>query len=163
MLSGCVHPIEVPQLLPTECDGLAPVYPGRVHVRTDAIQRPLDYTWLVHEYVIEEAIVETIRRTRLFGSTGSAKTSDYELRVRARQDSPALAAGVVVSVYSEWTLTDRRTGSALVEEAVQSEGSASVGEALFAGTRLRLAMERAIRSNICDGLRRVEASAARVR
>lgn len=102
-----------------------------------------------------EAIKESIIKNGLFTKIIHGKDADYVLYVTiVRISNPLFGAKVTVSMFVEWSLFD--TGNHVVmRETIKSSYTATMGDAFVAFTRFRLAVEGAVRKNICLGLKAI--------
>ncbi len=101
---------------------------------------------------IEDAIVQS----QLFKTVVQGADGDYELSVRITSlTKPVFGATFTVDLETAWSLTRSTDRSAVMRKSVKSTGTATMGEALVAVVRLRLAVEKAARENIGQGLQAI--------
>lgn len=99
------------------------------------------------------AIEEAVRNSKLFTSIIQGSGGDYELNVRVTSLSkPLFGTTFTVQMEAAWSLTRVADRNVMLRKAVQSSGTATMGDAFAGVTRLRLAVEAAARDNISQGL-----------
>ena len=102
---------------------------------------------------LKAAIEDAVVQSKLFKSIIQSSSGDYELNVRVTSlVKPVFGATFTVDMESAWSLTKMSDRSIAMRKSVKSSGTASMGDALAAVTRLRLAVEAAARNNIAQGL-----------
>jgi hypothetical protein len=98
---------------------------------------------------IEESIVENGLFTQVIHGDGS----DYLLSVTIiNMTRPVFGASFTVKMEAAWSLSEQGTNKVVMRDSIQSHYTATMGQALIAATRLRLAVEGAVRENIKSGL-----------
>lgn len=100
-----------------------------------------------------EAIEESIIKNGLFTEVIHGKDADYTLYVTiVRTSIPSFGPPKsTVSIFAEWSLFD--TGNHVVmRETIKTSHTTTMGDAIVALTRFRLAVEGAVRENISLGL-----------
>jgi len=153
MLNGCASPADRGAMMPTAL-AISKHFPYSVGVRTgggsdtDAVGRS-DIT----DADLQGAIEDSIRNSRLFTAVVQSGSGDYELSVNiTRWDKPVFGGTFTVQLETAWSLVKVADRSVVFRKAVQSSGTATMGDAFAAVTRLRLAVEAAARDNISQGL-----------
>ena len=107
---------------------------------------------------LKAAIESSIAKTSLFKQVVQGKNGDYELVVTVTQMSkPSFGASFTVAMEAGWTLMKTSDKSIVMRKAVKSEHTATVSDAFVGMTRLRLAVEGAVRKNIAEGLQAISA------
>lgn len=156
LMGGCASPADRSAMTPQNLT-VAKHFPYSLHVQTGggADTGVLDSS-NVADADLKAAIEDAIRQSKLFRSIVQGKDGDYELSVRVTSLSkPVFGTTFTVEMETAWSLTRLSDSSIALRKAVSSTGSASMGEAFVAATRLRLAVEAATRSNIAKGLQTI--------
>jgi ABC-type uncharacterized transport system auxiliary subunit len=105
---------------------------------------------------LKAAIEESITKSSLFKSVVQGAGGDYHLSVSVTQlDKPLFGASFTVTLETAWTLVRTRDNAVVLRKAVRAAHTASMGDSLVGATRLRLALEGAVRANIQQGLQAV--------
>jgi len=105
---------------------------------------------------LKAAIEDAVKQSKLFKSIVQGSGGDYELSVNVTSLSKPMFGGTfTVDMETAWTLTKVSDRSVALRKAVQSSGTATMGEAFAGVTRLRLAVEKAASENISKGLRAI--------
>lgn len=103
---------------------------------------------------LKAAIEDAVVQSKLFKSIVQGVGGDYELSVRVTTLSkPIFGGAFTVDLETAWSLTKMVDRSVVFRQAVKSSGTATMGDAFVAVTRLRLAVEAAARDNISQGLK----------
>jgi len=98
---------------------------------------------------IEESVIENGLFTRVIHDNGS----DYLLNVTIiNMSKPVFGGNLTVSMEAAWSLSDPITKKFVMRESIKSSHTATMGEAFAGVTRLRLAVEGAVRENIRQGI-----------
>lgn len=101
------------------------------------------------------ALVESLRLAGLLCETENAPLVLQARLVRLEQ--PLLGFDMTVTSVVHYTVRDARTGEALVDEDVAAAHTATLGDAFYGPTRLRLANEGSARRNIAALVARLKA------
>jgi uncharacterized lipoprotein YajG len=105
---------------------------------------------------LKAAIESSITQTGLFKSVVPGKDGDYELTVSVTQlTKPMFGGAFTVTMETGWSLVRARDKSIVMRKAVTSSHTAQMSDAFVGVTRLRLALEGAVRKNIADGLQSI--------
>lgn len=105
---------------------------------------------------LKAAIEESIIQSRLFQSVVQGKDGDYDLAVSiVRLDKPIFGLTFTVDMEATWVLVKQSDKSIVLKKSIQSTSTASFSDAAAAVTRLRLAVERAAKANIEQGLQAI--------
>lgn len=105
---------------------------------------------------LKAAIEDAVKQSKLFKSIVQGSGGEYELSVNVTSLSKPMFGGTfTVDMETAWTLTKVSDRSVTLRKAVQSSGTATMGEAFAGVTRLRLAVEKAASENISKGLRAI--------
>jgi len=107
---------------------------------------------------LKAAIENAVIQSKMFNSIVQGAGGDYELSVSVVSLSkPMFGATFTVEMETAWSLTKAADHSVVTRKSVKSSGTATMGDALAAVTRLRLAVENAARENISQGLQAIAA------
>lgn len=99
------------------------------------------------------AIEESIIENRLFTRVIHGNDSDYLLSVAiVNMSRPVFGASFTVTMEAAWSLSEQGTNKVVMRDSIESHYTATMGQALIGATRLRLAVEGAVRENIKTGL-----------
>jgi hypothetical protein len=102
---------------------------------------------------LKAAIEDAVVQNKLFKSIVQGSGGDYELSVTVTSLSkPLFGTTFTVQMETGWSLSRTSDRSVVMRRAVKSSGTATMGDAFAAVTRLRLAVEAAARDNISQGL-----------
>ena len=102
---------------------------------------------------LKAAIEDAIANSKLFKTVVQGNNGDYQLSVRVTSlTKPIFGTTFTVDMETAWSLTRMSDRSSVMRKSVKSTGTATMGEAFVAVTRLRLAVEAAARDNIAQGL-----------
>ena len=105
---------------------------------------------------LKAAIEDSITQSKVFRTVVPGKDSDYDLAVAiVRLDKPMFGLTYTVDLETTWVLTKQSDRSIALKKAIQSTSTATFGDAAAAVTRLRLAVERAAKANIEQGLQAI--------
>lgn len=105
---------------------------------------------------LKAAIEASIRQSGLFKSVAGGPDGDYLLTVTiAGLDKPMFGGAFTVTVDAGWSLVRARDGAVVLRKAVRTAHTAQMSDSLVGVTRLRLALEGAVRKNIAEGLQAV--------
>lgn len=105
---------------------------------------------------IVESVTQTIQQSGLFEQV-AAQGTPYRLEIQlVRLEQPMFGGTFTVKLEMNWRLLDT-SGTPVWQKAVQSAGTATMGDAFAGVTRLRLANENALRLNIRDALTQIGA------
>jgi ABC-type uncharacterized transport system auxiliary subunit len=105
---------------------------------------------------LKAALESSITKSSLFKSVVQGRNGDYELTVTINQlQKPMFGGAFTVTLETGWSLVRTRDQQVVMRKAVRSEHTATMGDSLVGATRLRLAVEGAVRKNISDGLQSI--------
>lgn len=103
---------------------------------------------------LKAAIEEAITQSKLFSSVVQGPNGNYDLSVRVTSLSkPIFGATFTVNMEAAWSMTKTSDRSVVLRKSIKSTGSATMGEAFVAVTRLRMAVENAAKDNISQGIK----------
>lgn len=98
---------------------------------------------------IEESVIENDLFTQVIHDNGS----DYLLNVTiVNMSKPLFGASFTVTMEAAWSLSDSKTKKFVMRESIKSSHTTTMGEAFAGVTRLRIALEGAVRENIQQGI-----------
>lgn len=154
MLTGCSTPPKREAMAP---QGLliSSHFPQSVHVQTagGAATSAVSGT-NISDVDLKIAIENAIAQNKVFKSIVQTTDADYELNVSiVSLSKPFVGLTFDVDMEAAWSLTKQADHSVVLRKSVKSRGTATVGDAFVAVTRLRLAVENAARDNISQGLK----------
>jgi hypothetical protein len=105
---------------------------------------------------LKAAIESSIAKSSLFKSVVQGKNGDYELTVTVTQLSkPMFGGAFTVSMETGWSLIKTSDKSVVLRKAIRSSHTAEFSDSLVGVTRLRLAVEGAVRNNISQGMQEI--------
>ncbi|MFL6695268.1 MAG: hypothetical protein ACJ8GO_20150 [Ramlibacter sp.] len=105
---------------------------------------------------LKNAIESSITQSNLFRSVVQGRNGDYDLTVTVTQLSkPMFGGAFTVTLETGWSLVRASDKSVVLRKAVRSQHTAEFSDSLVAVTRLRMAVEGAVRKNITEGLQAV--------
>lgn len=100
-----------------------------------------------------KAIEESIVKIGLFTKVVNLQGADYELSVTITDLSkPAFGFNMTVEMEAAWSLMHTQSRNIVMRRSIKSSNTATVSEEFGAVNRVRLAVERAARYNIRQGL-----------
>ena len=104
---------------------------------------------------LKKAIAESIEKSQTFSKVVEGSGGSYLLTVAISSlQQPSFGGAFTVKMEAGWTLK-RASGQTVWQESIQSQHTATMGDAVVAVTRLRLATEGAARNNIAAGLAKI--------
>lgn len=107
---------------------------------------------------LKAAIESSIAKSSLFKSTVQGKNGDYELTVTVTQlQKPTFGGAFTVTMEAAWSLIKTSDKSVVMRKAIQSSHTAQFSDSFVGVTRLRMALEGAVRDNISQGLQAISA------
>jgi hypothetical protein len=102
------------------------------------------------------AIENSITRSKLFSSVVQGKGGDYELTVTVTMlNKPIFGGAFTVTMETGWSLVRASDKNVVMRKAVTSSHTAQMSDSFVGVTRLRLALEGAVRKNIEAGLKAI--------
>lgn len=155
-LSGCSSPANRAAMTP-QAVAISKHHPYDLRVQTTggADTGAMDSS-NISDADLKAAIEDAVLQSKLFKSVVQGTGGDYELSVRVTSLSkPVFGATFTVEMETAWSLTKLSDRSVAMRKSVKSSGTATMGDAFAAVTRLRLAVEAAARDNISQGLKAV--------
>lgn len=107
---------------------------------------------------LETALNQAINDSKLFSQVVNGNGGDYVLTANVFSiHQPIFGMAMTVKVEIGWTLQQVSDKKIVWREAIRSEHTSTPGEAFAGVTRVRLATEGAVKSNIADALSRIGA------
>lgn len=155
-LTGCASPAERSAMVPASVS-VAQKHDASVSVRTSggSDTGAMDSSNIA-DPDLKAAIEEGISKHGLFKQIIQGKGADYELSVSIIQlDKPIFGASFTVTLEAGWTVTRLSDRNIVLRKSIRSTHTAGMGDAFAGVTRLRLAVEGAVRSNIQQGLEEI--------
>ena len=152
-LSGCASPASKDALIVHD---IAKVHPYKesvaVTVQGGSETGAMDSS-NVSNSDLAQAIEESITENGLFAKIIHGNGSDYLLNVTiVNMSKPLFGADFTVSMETAWSLSEVRAKKVVMRESIKSSYTATMGESFVGVTRLRLALEGAVRENIRQGM-----------
>jgi len=107
---------------------------------------------------LKAAIEDSITRSNLFRNVIQGRGGDYDLAVTVSQlEKPIFGGAFTVTVEAGWSLVRTSDKSVVLRKAIKTSHTAEFSDSLVGTTRLRLAVEGAVRKNITEGLQTIAA------
>jgi hypothetical protein len=108
---------------------------------------------------LKAAIEASITQSSLFKSVVQGKSGDYELTVTVTQlEKPLFGGAFTVTLETGWSLVKTSDKTIAMRKAVRTSHTAEFSDSLIGATRLRLAVEGAVRKNISEGMQAISNS-----
>ena len=152
-LVGCASPA-TREGMKAQILNLQNKHPFSVKVQTEGGRKtnPL-WTSEISSESFAQAVQESISESGLFRSVVTGSDGDYLLEVTIiNVDKPLVGFDLTVNMAVNWTLTHISTKKVVFQNVIGKSFTATVGDAVVAIKRLRLAEEGAARKNIQEGL-----------
>lgn len=156
LLTGCATPADRAAMTPQNLN-IAKHHPYSLQVKTGggAATGAMESSNIA-DADLKAAIEDAVKQSKLFKSIVQGADGDYELSVSVVSLSKPIFGGTfTVDLETAWVLSKLSDHSVVLRKAVQSSGTATMGEAFAGVTRLRLAVEKAASENIRKGLNAV--------
>lgn len=103
-----------------------------------------------------KAIEESVLKNEVFTRVVTAENAEYLLNVTiVEMSKPSIGFNFTVRMEAAWSLVNAETKEIKLRKSIRSEYTATMGEAVVGVTRLRLAVEGAVKENIRSGLMEV--------
>jgi hypothetical protein len=157
-LAGCAAPAQQQNMAPEAIATTKKLpYTVSVEARGGADTGAMDSS-NVSNADLKAAIESGITKSSLFKQVVQGRGGDYELSVSVTQlNKPVFGASFTVVLETGWTLVKSSDRSIVMRKVVKSQHTATMSDAFVGMTRLRLAVEGAVRNNIADGLQSIAA------
>ena len=118
---------------------------------TDSMGKPQ-----ITDAVFAQALADAITKSQIFSRVVEGKGGTYLLSVvLSDMEQPSFGATFTVKLEAGWTLRRSDSGKVVWQEAIRSEGIATISDAVAGVTRLRMATEFAAKNNISQGLGKI--------
>lgn len=156
ILTGCASPADRSAMTPQNLN-IAKHHPYSLQVQTGGGSGTgaMDSS-NISDADLKAAIEDAVTQSKLFKTVIQGGGGDYELQVSVTSLSKPMFGGTfTVELETAWTLTKLSNRSVTWRKAVQSSGTATMGDAFAGVTRLRMAVEKAASANISQGLQAI--------
>jgi hypothetical protein len=155
-LAGCAAPAHKENMAATPSVALRKLpYTVQVETRGGAATGAMDSSNISNED-LKAALETSITKTNLFKSVVQGKGGDYELTVTVTQlTKPMFGGAFTVTLETGWSLVKASDKSVVMRKAIKSSHTAELSDSLIGVTRLRLAVEGAVRNNVSQGLQAI--------
>ncbi len=150
LAAGCVSPPQVTSMQPAPDLRAAATLPGRVAVSATGGRENagLDGGNLT-DADFKAAIEASLLSARAFEGLADAAGARYLLKASVISVvRPAFGATFPTDIEVGWSLSDTTNGDVLVRKSIASHGSTGAFSAFAGATRVRYALEAAVRANI---------------
>jgi hypothetical protein len=109
----------------------------------------------ISDEAFAQALVAAIEKSKTFSRVIKGAGADYNLVVSVvGMDQPSFGLSFTVKMEAAWSLK-RADGTAVWQESIKSEHTATPSDAFVGTERLRMANEGAARNNIAAGLAKI--------
>ena len=152
-LVGCASPANKDEMTPKDIV-VAQKFNSSVQVKTagGAETGAMDGT-NISDADLQAAIEQAISNTELFSKVVQVGNANYVLAVSITSLSkPMFGLTFTVNLETTWSLTNVATKKVEMRKVVSSSGTATFSDAAIAVGRLQIAVERAAKENISQGL-----------
>jgi hypothetical protein len=112
--------------------------------------------WVV-DAEFRSAIEQSLLKAKLFSGLGPTG-SDYQLRVTVTSVANFWGLDARLAVNTTWEVIDLERQTPLWKDVVQSEATATIGDAFGGAARVKIAYERALKENIRAGIKQLSSS-----
>jgi hypothetical protein len=156
VLTACAAPVARQAMVPADV-AVAGNHPYSVLVRTSGGSETVAMdSSNISDADLKAAIEDSIVRSRVFKTVVQSGGGDYELNVRiVSLSKPLFGTTFTVDLETAWSLVKVSDRSIVMRRSFATKGVATMDEAFAGVTRLRLAVEKAARENVAQGLRAV--------
>lgn len=152
-IAGCASPANKDEMTPKDLV-IAQKFSSTVQVRTTGGSETgaMDSS-NISDADLKAAIEKAISDTQLFSKVVQVGDANYLLAVSVTSlTKPSFGLTFTVNLETAWTLTNMATKKIEYRKVITTTGTATFGDAAVAVGRLQIAVERAARSNIAQGL-----------
>ena len=152
VLVGCATPAASRAMVPeTAVNEKTHPYSVNVVVTGGRATEPTGTPQISNES-FDQAITETLAKTRTFAKVETERSGNYELRVIIFDVQQSSSGNASVTLETGWTLTNRLSGDIVWQKALRSTYMAAIdSDVAFIG-RLKLATEGAAKDTIKQGI-----------
>ena len=155
LLGGCATPAETEAMIP-ETASAEKTHPYSITVEvTGGRATETTGTPQIANDAFDEAITETLIKTKAFARVKQDKAGNYALEViifNVQQPPPIGSGSASVTMETGWTLTNLLTGEIVWQKALRSTYTAASNSDLTFIGRLKKAMEGVAKDNIKQGV-----------
>ena len=156
ILTGCASPANREAMTP-QVDVANKYNPFSLHVqaRGGTETGALDSS-NISDADLKAAIENAVIQSKVFKSIVQGADGDYELSVSVVSLAKPMFGGTfTVDLETAWSLTKAGDRSVVMRKSFNTSGTATMGDALVAVTRLRMAVENAARESIRQGIKAI--------
>lgn len=156
VLAGCASPANREAMVPSQIV-VGKQHPYSIQVTTSGgSETGLIDSSNISDADLKAAIETAIARDKLFKAVLQGAGGDYELTVRIVALSKPLFGGTfTVDLETAWSLVRLADRKVVMRKSVTGKGVATMSEEFAGVARLRLAVEKAARENIAQGLQEI--------
>ncbi len=155
-LSGCASPVSKKSVVVHSIPGVQE-HQSTVSINTQGGSETsaLDSS-NISDSEFEKAIEESVIANKVFSRVVHGDDSDYLLNVTiVSMSKPLFGSSFTVDMEAAWSFSNPQNEEFLLKKLVTSSHTVTMGEAFYGATRLRLAIEGAVRKNIKSGLKSI--------
>ena len=157
-IAGCASPANKDEMTPKDLV-VAQKFSSTVQVRTTGGSETgaMDSS-NISDADLKAAIENAISDTQLFSKVVQVGEANYLLAVSVTSlTKPSFGLTFTVNLETAWSLTNVATKKVEYRKVITTSGTATFGDAAVAVGRLQIAVERAARENISQGLADISA------
>jgi hypothetical protein len=104
---------------------------------------------------LEAAIETSLIQSGIFSKVVLGSGADYQLTVNADANVPGMGGDLTAKVSGIWQLEKSSTKKIIMDEFVTSSGTATFSESFSGSNRLKIALARAAKKFIEEGIRQL--------
>lgn len=154
-LGGCAAPAASKAMVPeTAVNEKTHPYSVNVEVTGGRATEPIGTPQISNES-FDEAITETLDRTRTFAKVLDGKSGNFELNVIIFDVEQPSSGAATVTLETGWTLTNRLSGEIVWQKALRASYTAAVDSDITFIGRLKKATEGAAKDTIKQGVTQI--------
>lgn len=156
ILSGCASPANRAAMTP-QVDVANKNNPFSLHAQTrGGSETGAADSSNISDADLKAAIENAVIQSKVFKRIVQGTDGDYELSVSVVTLTKPLFGGTfTVELETAWSLTKAGDRSVVMRKSIKTSGTATMGDALVAVTRLRMAVENAARESIRQGVKAI--------
>lgn len=156
VLAGCASPASREAMVPSQIvAGKQHPYSIQVTTSGGGETGSMDSS-NISDADFKAAIETAIARDKSFKAVVQGVGADYELTVRiVSLSKPLFGGNITVDLETAWTLVRLTDRKVVMRKSVTGKGVATTSEEFAGVARLRLAVEKAARANIAQGLQEI--------
>lgn len=155
-IAGCAN-VAATNMVP-ESFGSAKRFDKTTQVVVDTTKANDHFKGWVVDAEFKTAIEQSLLKAKVFKDVRQAADSDYQLRVTVTSIGNFWGLEARVAVNTTWEIIDVMRQTPIWKDVVQSEGVATVGDALGGATRVKIMYEPALKENVSKGIGQLSAS-----